>query len=128
MKISKNSDFIITKITTCDIISKQAIKAAISSREITKDMIRVKSSNIWAYCVDIKNAKDKTCTLYIQFKGKNGGPDDIYCYFDVPIVIYRRMISYPSKGHFFWEYIRGKYAYAKLTGDKKTKQGGGVNS
>ena len=64
----------------------------------------------------------------MQFKGRNGGPDDVYVYFDVPIIIYRRWLSAPSKGHFLWEYIRGKYAFAKLTGDKKTKQRGGVST
>ena len=56
------------------------------------------------------------------------GPDDIYVYFDVPIVIFRKMVAAPSAGHAFWQYIRGKYSYAKLTGDKKTKMKGGVSS
>jgi len=128
MQITRNPKVEILKIATCDIIDKQVIKAGMSSREITKNMIRVNSSNIWSYCVDIKRAEDKTCNLYIQFKGNNGGAGDVYVYFDVPIIIYRKLISAPSKGHSFWQYIRGKYPFAKLTGDKRTKQKGGVNS
>lgn len=128
MKISRNPKLMISKIALCEISNKRAIKAGISSKEITKNMVKVKSSNIWAYCIDIKRSTDKTGNVYVQFKGANGGPDDIYCYFDVPIIIYRRWLGAPSKGHFFWEYIRGKFNFAKLTGDKRTKQKGGVNS
>lgn len=128
MKITKSPKIEILTVGLFDIVDKQAIKAGISSREITKNMIHVKSSNIWAYCIDIKRAEDNVGNVYIQFKGKDGGPDDIYTYFDVPIVVYRKMLNANSKGHFFWQYIRGKYAYAKLTGDKKTKMTGGVNS
>lgn len=127
MRISRYPKLDIVKIALCD-VDKQAIKAGISAREITKNMVRVKSSNVWSYCIDIKRAKDKTGNVYVQFKGKNGGPGDVYVYFDVPIVVYRRWLTYPSKGHYHWEYIRGKYTYAKLTGDKRTKQKGGVNS
>lgn len=103
-------------------------KGGISSRSITDELVRVKSSNLWARCIDIKNAKDKTGTVYVQFKGDRGGPGDIYCYFDVPVMIYRKMIAEPSAGHAFWKYIRGKFSFAKLTGDKRTKQRGGINS
>lgn len=128
MKISRNSKIDIVDIKLCDIVGKQSIKSGISSREITQNMVRVKSSNIWAYCIDIKRPTDNTGNIYVQFKGSNGGPDDVYVYFDVPVVIYRRWLGAPSKGHFFWVYIRGKYPFAKLTGNKKTKQKGGVNS
>lgn len=106
----------------------QAILAAVSARQITKNMVRVKSSNIWSYCMDIRHAKDKTGTLYIQFKGKKGGPDDVYCYYDIPVVVWHRFMGAPSKGHFFWKYIRNNFLYAKLTGDKKTRLKNGVNS
>lgn len=115
-------------ITLCDVIHKQPVTAGMSARNITQDMIRVKSSNMWAYCIDIKRAQDQTGNVYIQFKGTNGGPGDIYVYFDVPILIYRKLLNAPSKGHAFWQYIRGKYSFAKLTGDKKTKMQGGVSS
>ena len=127
MQITTNPKLNIVNLCLCD-VSRHNIKASISSREITKNMIRVKSSNVWAYCIDIKRATDKTGNVYVQFKGPNGGPDSIYVYFDVPIVIYRRWLTAPSKGHYFWQYIRNKYQFAKLTGDKKTKQKGGVNS
>lgn len=128
MKISRNPKLDIVDIQLCEIRGKQSVKAGVSARDITKNMIRVKSSNIWSYCIDIKRPTDKTGNVYVQFKGKNGGPDDVYVYFDVPIIIYRRWLSAPSKGHFLWKYIRGKYAFAKLTGDKKTKQRGGVST
>lgn len=128
MKITRHPKIEIVKIALCDIVDKQAIKAGRSAREITKNMVRVKSSNIWSWCTDIKRPEDKTANVYIQFKGAKGGPDDIYVFFDVPIVIFRKMVAAPSAGHAFWQYIRGKYSYAKLTGDKKTKMKGGVSS
>ena len=106
---------------------KYVINAAISSKDLTKNMIRVKSSNIWAYNMNIKDRKDKTGDVLVQFKGKNGGPDDIYIYYDVPVMVYRRWHSAPSKGHYFWQYIRNVYNYAKLTGDKRTKLKNGIN-
>ena len=112
----------------CNPNDRIAITAAISSRDITKNMVRVKSSNLWAFSINIKNNKEKTGDLYVQFKGKNGGPGEVYVYYDVPITVYKKFISGPSKGHNFWKYIRGKYTFAKLTGDKRTKLKGGVNS
>ena len=105
----------------------QAIMASITSRDITKKMIRVKSSNLWSYCMDVRHAKDKTGIVYVQFKGNKGGPGDVYCYYDVPVVVYQKLLSASSKGHAFWKYLRGKFLYSKLTGDKKTKMPGGVN-
>ena len=100
--------------------NRNAIFASITSKEITKNMVRAKSSNIWSYAINVRKAGDNTGDMYIQFKGKDGGPDDIYMYEDVPIKIYRRFITAPSKGHFFHKYIRNNYWYRKLTGDKKT--------
>lgn len=126
MRINNNFDSIV-KICLCEIRSRYKIAAGKSAREITRDMIRVKSSNVWAYAIDVRDPADKTANVYVQFKGPNGGPDDIYVYYDVPIIMYRRWLSAPSKGHFFWKYIRNNYQYAKLTGDKKTKLKNGVN-
>lgn len=91
-------------------------------------MVRVRSSNIWSYGYNAKSNKSPTGDVYVQFKGKNGGPDDIYVYYDVPMMVYRRWHSAPSKGHYFWRYIRNTYTYAKLTGDRRTKLSNGVNS
>lgn len=107
---------------------REVITAAISSRDITKNMVRVKSSNIWAYNINVKGNQDRVGDVYVQFKGRKGGPGDVYVYYDVPTKIYQKWHTSPSKGHFFWQYIRGKYTFAKLTGDKRTKQKGGVNS
>lgn len=104
------------------------IFASISSREATKNMVRVKSSNIWSYCIDIKNRKDKFGTVYVQFKGKDGGPNGgLYRYFDVPVNLWRKWLGYPSKGSFFWRYIRNNFKYSKLDGDKKGKLPNAVN-
>ena len=104
------------------------INAAISTKDITSRLARVKSSNVWAYGINIRNNGDQTGDVYAQFKSKNGGPGDVYVYFDVPIRVYRKWVTAPSKGHFFWVYIRNNYRYAKLTGDKRTKLRNGVNS
>lgn len=103
------------------------ITCAISSRDLTKNMVRVKSSNIWAYNINIRQQGDPTGDVVVQFKGRNGGPDDIYMYFDVPVSVYRRWHTAPSKGHFFHQYIRNNYRYRKLTGDKRTHLPNGIN-
>jgi len=103
------------------------IECAVSSRDLTKNMVRVKSSNIWAYNINIRQNGDPTGDVVVQFKGRNGGPDDIYMYFDVPVTLYRRWHTAPSKGHFFWQYIRNNYRYRKLTGDKRTHLPNGIN-
>ena len=104
------------------------VYASISSREITKNMVRVKSSNIWSYCIDIKNYGDKFGTVYVQFKGKEGGPNGgLYRYYDIPIKLWRQWIGTTSKGHFFWKSIRNNFKYSKLTGDKKGKLPNAVN-
>lgn len=100
------------------------IFAASSARDITKKMMRVSSSNLWA--IGYEPSAKNLGKLVIQFKGKNGGPGDIYLYYDVPVTIYRKMIVAPSKGHAFWIHIRNRYKYSKLTGDKKTKTPWGI--
>lgn len=129
MKITKTSYPEIYAAVFCDTKDRKfAIKAGMSSRDLTKDMVRVKSSNVWAYTINVRKNGDATGDLYVQFKGDKGGPGDIYVYYDVPVKVYSRWGSAPSKGHYFWQHIRGKYKYAKLTGDKKTKMKGGVNT
>ncbi len=97
---------------------KRAINCSISSKDLIKQLTRVKSSNLWGLAID-STSKSKTGNMIIQFKGKNGGPGDIYMYFDVPFLVYRRFQSAPSKGHYFWQYIRNNYKYRKLTGNKR---------
>lgn len=104
-----------------------AVTAAISSRDLSKNLQRVKSSNLWSYGFDIKDPKTRFGTMLIQFKGNNGGPGDIYQYFDVPINLWRRFITAKSKGHFFWVYIRNNFRYRKLTGDKRGKLPNAIN-
>lgn len=109
-----------------DISSCTAIKCA-SARDITRNLVRVKSSNLWAYAINIKDRHDKEGDVYIQFKNRNGGPGDIYVYWGVPINVWRRLISSTSKGHSFWKLIRNNYRYSKLTGDKRGKLRNAVN-
>lgn len=105
----------------------QAVTAAISSRNLSSKLQRVKSSNLWSYAFDTSDRDAKFGTMLIQFKGRQGGPGDIYQYFDVPINLWRRFISANSKGHFFWVYIRNNFPYRKLTGDKRGKLPNAVN-
>lgn len=103
------------------------VAAAITSKTLADKLLRVKSSNIWSYGMDIKNYGDRVGNLLIQFKGTDGGPDDIYQYFDVPVKLWNKFITAPSKGHFFWKYIRNAFKYRKLTGDKRGKLPNAIN-
>ena len=120
-------DFEIVRCMLADTSSRFDIFAAISTKDITKNMVRAKSSNIWSYAINVRKAGDNTGDMYIQFKGKDGGPDDIYMYYDVPVRVYRRFVTSSSKGHTFWKLIRNEYRYRKLTGDKRGKLPNAVN-
>lgn len=103
------------------------ITAAINVRDLSKNLVRVKSSNIWAYGMNLRDRKDKTGEVVVQFKGNKGGPGDVYIYYDVPLVVWRKWLSATSKGHYFWMYIRNTYMYSKLTGDKRGKLKNAIN-
>lgn len=90
-----------------------------NSKDATKNLVRVKSSNVWAYGVEIKDRKAQVGDVYVQFKGKNGGAGDVYVYFDVPVRVYRKLVSAPSKGHAVWALLRNNFLYSKLTGSKR---------
>lgn len=105
----------------------QYISAAINVRDLAKNLVRVRSSNVWAYGMNLRDRKDKAGEVLVQFKGKGGGPGDIYIYYDVPLVVWRKWLSATSKGHYFWQYIRNAYAYSKLTGDKRGKLRNAIN-
>lgn len=98
-----------------------------TTKEIVRDLIRVKSSNVWSYGVEIRDNNAKVGDVYVQFKGKNGGPGDVYAYYSVPISTWRRIITYPSKGAAIWKFLRNNFLYSKLTGDKKGKLKNAVN-
>lgn len=110
-----------------DPADRSAVMAAINTRNLAQNLVRVRSSNVWAYGMNIRNNGDKTGDLVVQFKNKNGGAGDIYIYYDFPIKVYQRWQSAPSAGHFFWQYIRNNYKYSKLTGDKRGKLPNAVN-
>ena len=38
---------------------QQVIEAAISSRDLTKNMVRCKSSNIWSYALNVRDSKHR---------------------------------------------------------------------
>lgn len=96
----------------------------LSTKDMLKKMIRVKSSNLWSYAFQPKDYN--TGTMLIQFKGPNGGPNDVYVYYDIPNKLWQKFVAAPSKGHFFWQNIRNIFKYGKLTGDKRTKLKNGV--
>ena len=103
------------------------IEGAINTHNLAQKLVRVKSSNVWGYTINVKNRKDKFGDVIVQFKDKNGGPGDVYIYYDVPVLTYRRWQSARSKGHYFWQYIRNYFKYSKLTGDKRGKLHNAVN-
>lgn len=96
-----------------------AVMAAINTKNLAQNLIRVRSSNVWAYGMNVRNNGDKTGDLIVQFKDKNGGAGNVYIYYDFPVKMYQRWQSAPSVGHFFWQYIRHNYKYSKLTGNKR---------
>ena len=95
-----------------------------TTQDFVKKLARVKSSNVWSYAFQPKD--EKTGDMLMQFKKKDGGPGDIYIYYNVPNKIWQRLVAAPSKGHAFWAMIRNVYTYAKLTGDKRTKLANGI--
>lgn len=107
---------------------QEVIECAITSKDITRNIVRCRSSNLWGYVINVRSRKDTTGDLYIQFKGKEGGPTGgMYVYYDVPVRVYKKLITAPSKGHYFWVNIRNRYRYSKLTGDKRGKLPNAVN-
>ena len=109
---------ILENVAFTAISDRKSILAAINTRNLAQNLVRCKSSNVWAYGMNIRDKKDKTGDLLMQFKNKNGGPGHLYIYYDVPIVIYRRLQSTPSIGHFFWLNIRNNFNYSKLSGNR----------
>lgn len=101
-------------------------KSKKSSRELSENLVRVRSSNVWAYALDVQMGS-RYGDLYVQFKGKNGGPGDVYEYFNFPVRMWKKFVSAPSKGHFFWKYVRNNFRYRKLTGDKRGKLSNAIN-
>ena len=95
-----------------------------TTQDFVKKLARVKSSNVTSYAFQPKD--EKTGDMLMQFKRKDGGPGDIYIYYNVPNKIWQRLVASPSKGHAFWALIRNVYTYAKLTGDKRTKLANGI--
>lgn len=122
-----NSDFIVSSSLHDPNETKQLVQAAITTKDLSKNMVRVKSSNVWSYTINIRDSKDRTGNVLVTFKGKNGGPEDTYIYYDVPVTLWRKWVSAPSKGSFFWRHIRNAFRYSKLTGDKRGKLPNAVN-
>jgi hypothetical protein len=98
---------------------KIPITAAINTKNLAQNLVRVRSSNVWAIGFNVRKKGDKTGDLIMQFKDKNGGGGHLYIFYNVPIIVYRRMQSAPSIGHFFWVNVRNNFTYSKLTGSKR---------
>ena len=126
MEILKRPMKEIYSMMLCNTQDRDIIMAA-SARELTENMVRVKSSNLWSIKINVKNMGDDTGDIYIQFKDSKGGPGDVYVFFDVPVKVYQRFVASPSKGHYFHVHIRNKYYYSKLTGDKRGKLKNAIN-
>ena len=105
----------------------QKITAAINTKNLASQLQKVSSSNVWAYGLFTRSRKDRYRDLIVQFKAKEGGPGDIYIYYDVPFTLFRRWQATQSKGHFFWKHIRNYFKYSKLTGDKIGKLPNAIN-
>lgn len=99
-------------------------KEKTTTKDFVKRLARVKSSNVWSYAFQPKT--NTVGDMLMQFKAKNGGPGDIYIYYNVPSKIWQRLVAAPSKGHAFWQLIRNVFTYAKLTGDKRTHLPNGI--
>lgn len=99
--------------------AKTVVESAINTRDLTKSMSRCKSSNVWSRGINVRKYGDQVGDVVVQFKADKGGPGDIYILYDVPLNIYRRWLSAPSVGHFYWQYMRNNYKYSKLTGNKR---------
>ena len=125
--MKKYNHSIVSSCYMMDMSHRFEVMAAINTRDLSKDMVHVKSSNLWSYKLNIKDRHDKYGDLLVQFKNESGGPGDLYIYYEVPLMVYRRWQSAPSKGHYFWVYIRNNYKYSKLTGDKRGKLHNAVN-
>jgi hypothetical protein len=69
------------------------------------DLTPCASSQISAFGYDAA-----TQTLAIQFPGR-GNTSSLYHYADVPAEVFEQMKAAPSKGTFFGEKIRGRFAY-----------------
>lgn len=81
--------------------------------ELDKHLVQAKtSSNIHSLAYD-PVAKQ----LYIRFLGmdKSGVNRATYVYDNVPLTVYRKFFTVPSKGHYFWQAVRGKYPYRKIS-------------
>lgn len=117
----------IVDLVFCESQYRDQITASISSKDISRSMVRVKSSNVWAYNINVRKDGDSVGDVYAQFKNDHGGPGDVYVLYDVPVKLYRKWVSAPSKGHFYWKYLRNNFKYSKLTGDKRGKLKNAVN-
>jgi hypothetical protein len=47
--------------------------------------------------------------LYLEFRGGS-----VYRYFGVPAVVHEALLAAPSKGSYFNQAIRGRYAYVRV--------------
>lgn len=112
---------VLSSITICNPSeTKNFVYAAISTRSLSDKLVRVKSSNLWSYGINIRDRHQTTGDVIVQFKGKDGGPNGgLYIYYDIPIKLWQRWLTAPSKGSFFWRHIRNVFKYSRLDGNKR---------
>lgn len=85
-------------------IGSYPIKAGLKPKEID-----VESSNI--HSVRYSSGAQE---LYIKFKRSGSTPTE-YVYYDVPFIVYKKMLSAPSHGKFFHKEIKNRYEYEKIS-------------
>lgn len=51
------------------------------------------------------------CLLCLQFQNQA-----LYCYFDVPMIVFEELLRAASKGLYFNRCIRGRFRYSRLPG------------
>ena len=90
------------------------IMAAINTKNLAQNLVRVRSSNVWAIGFNVREKGDNKGDLVMQFKNKNGGAGELYIFYDVSIKAYRILLNAPSVGHEFWLNIRNNYNFSNI--------------
>ena len=58
----------VPQIVFCELFDsnhRDIVTASISARDITKNMVRCKSSNIWSYALNVKSNKNDKCKISV---------------------------------------------------------------
>lgn len=63
-------DTVFASIALTALSDRLTILAAVNTKNLAQNLSRVRSSNVWAYGLNLKDRKDKTGDLLVQFKAK----------------------------------------------------------